>query len=239
MDSFPQPTERDIVALAVTFTYSLLLLATAEAIRILFQYDTDFTRKVIHIGAGTWAWGVFILFEKWQFAIIPFGIYIAITYLALRLKLLKSMDPSEGATPGTIYFCFSITVLFYVFHAGFDEGWPRGREYLAMSGIMAMTFGDAMASIVGRRSGTRPVPIPFAILNKTIEGSWACFVSIVVVEVFTLGVLAGPTIGQSGVIFGALTAAVLGTWLEAISPWGTDNLTVPFGVSFGLWLFGY
>lgn len=109
-----------------------------------------------------------------------------------------------------------------------------------MAGIMAMTFGDALASIVGRRLGTHSVAwIPLADRHKTIEGSWACFVAIVIVEIFTLGIFAGPVIGWAGVVFGAFTAAIVGTWLEMISLWGTDNLTVPFGVTFVLWALGY
>jgi len=40
------------------------------------------------------------------------------------------------------------------------------------------------------------------------------------------------------VMIGALVAAIVGTLLEAISPLGTDNLTVPIGVALVLFFLG-
>src|SRR5947207_2869018 len=89
------------------------------------------------------------------------------------------VDPLEGATLGTVFFPFSCAFLFGWFSQGWEDGFPRGREYLTIgelqyvnffevllnfllitnifffiAGLMAMTYGDAFASIVGRTYGT-------------------------------------------------------------------------------------
>ncbi|HAE84651.1 MAG TPA: phosphatidate cytidylyltransferase, partial [Ktedonobacter sp.] len=41
------------------------------------------------------------------------------------------------------------TLLLAFFHQGWEQGFPRGSEYYAMTGIMAMTWGDAFSAIIG------------------------------------------------------------------------------------------
>jgi hypothetical protein len=42
------------------------------------------------------------------------------------------IDPIKGATLGTVYFAFSCAFLFGWFNEGWERGFPRGREYLAI-----------------------------------------------------------------------------------------------------------
>src|SRR5205085_4623113 len=124
-----------------------------EAIRRWRNFPTDFTRKLIHIGAGMWIWVIFLLFDHWYLAIIPSATFILLNALFLRFHIFSAMDPKEGATRGTVYFAFSCTLLLAIFHLGWEQGFPRGLEYIAMVGIMAMTWGDAFSAIIGKFFG--------------------------------------------------------------------------------------
>src|SRR5947209_4404690 len=73
------------------------------------------TRKLIHIGAGMWIWAVLLLFDHWQFAIIPTATFIVFNAIFLRYRIFSAMDPEEGATRGTVYFAFSCTLLLFLF----------------------------------------------------------------------------------------------------------------------------
>lgn len=104
-----------------------------------------------------------------------------------------------------------------------------------MAGIMAMTWGDAFASIIGKRFGKHSYPVPGG-GKRTLEGSLAAFVFTLVAGAITIRIL--TTFSLSLVVVAALVAACVTTLFEALSPGGADNLTVPIGVSFVLFWFG-
>jgi dolichol kinase len=54
------------------------------------------------------------------------------------------------------------------------DGLGKSKDILRFAGIVATGVGDAMASIVGSLYGSRTVA---ADTNKTVQGTWACFVS--------------------------------------------------------------
>lgn len=56
----------DYLAIAVAFVYVFAALGLAEALRKLLKLPVEFTRKVVHIAVGMWAWGTIALFDsKW------------------------------------------------------------------------------------------------------------------------------------------------------------------------------
>jgi dolichol kinase len=131
---------------------------------------------------------------------------------------------------GTVYFCVSITSLFILICASTynnGEKWTI-PQYVYLTGVIAMTLGDAFAAVIGEKFGRRkhyaPIDSDSPPEGKTYEGSAACFVAIYV------GVLFVGYICSVNAWTDALISAVVGTFFEAVSPWGTDNLTVPFSV---------
>jgi len=227
-------TSGDLLGLLFSYGYAFSLLLIIEAIRRWRNYSPDFTRKIIHIGAGMWIWGILLLFDHWYLAIIPTATFVLFNAIFLRYHVFSAMDPKEGATPGTVYFALSCTLLLAFFHQGWEQGFPRGLEYYAMAGIMAMTWGDAFSAIIGRRFGKHSYTLFGS--KRTIEGSLAGFIFTLVSVAITLYILSPLSI--SLVMIGALVAAIVGTLLEAISPLGTDNLTVPIGVALVLFFLG-
>ncbi len=112
--------------------------------------------------------------------------------------------------------------------------WPIGRPEIAAGGVMAMTWGDAMASIVGRTWGQAGYRLWGQ--RKTWLGSLACFSWTLLALTMNLRFLGGVTpplaLGR------AALASLGGTVVEALSPRGTDNLTVPLAVAGLLYLLG-
>ena len=228
-------TTGDLLGLIFSYVYAFSLLIIVEAIRRWRGYPTDFTRKLIHIGAGMWIWAILLLFDHWYLAIIPTATFVVFNALFLRFHIFSAMDPKEGATRGTVYFAFSCTLLLAMFHTGWESGFPRGIAYIAMAGIMAMTWGDAFSAIIGKRFGKHSYSI-VGHHKRTFEGSLAGFVFTFVSVLITLLILS--PLSFPVVLIGALIAAIVGTLLEAVSPGGTDNLTVPIGVALVLFWLG-
>lgn len=226
---------QDFIGLGVSYLYAFALLALAEAVRRWRGYPQDFTRKIVHIGAGMWIFGVLALFEHWYIGVIPFATFIVLNYLFYRYRIFSSMD-AEDSTPGTVYFAFSITLLFLIF---WRTDSPEDRSMIAAAGTMAMVWGDAMASIIGRRFGRHHYTVAGS--TRSWEGSAAMLVASSIAMFLTLLLVPGsplspltipPSVGTA--FLAALAGAVVATAAEAVSPSGTDNLSVPLLAAFAV-----
>ena len=192
---------------------------------------------MIHVGAGMWVWGILALFDDWKIGLIPFGTFIALNYIFYRFTVFQAMD-AEDSTPGTVYFAFSITLLYALFWR--TDGQPD-RAVIATGAVMAMTWGDALASIVGGRWGRRSYSVWGH--RRTYEGSATMFLASFVALLITLLVLPGSSLSptaevlQTGpALLSALVAAGVASLTEAVSPAGTDNLSVPLLTAATLYL---
>lgn len=219
---------QDLVGLGVSYVYAFALLGIAEGIRRWRGYPQDFTRKIVHVGAGMWVFGVLGLFETWYIGIIPFATFIVLNYIFWRMKIFEAMDAPDSS-PGTVYFALSITLLFLAF---WRTGSPDDRGYIAAAGTMAMTWGDSMAAIVGKRWGRRRYQMGGG--KRTWEGSIAMFVAGGLAMFLTLLLVPGSSLapltaplGVTTSLITALAAAAVTTGAEAVSPSGTDNISVP------------
>lgn len=87
-----------------------------------------------------------------------------------------------------------------------------------------MTWGDAFAAIIGQRFGARK----FTALGRTrsLEGSLSMFAfSFAATFLALIALSVAQPLGASVAL--AFVVAVVATIVEAFSPFGIDNLTVP------------
>lgn len=231
-------SQGDIIGLVLSYVYAFGMLLGVEGIGKRLNWSQDFTRKIIHIGAGLWVWGILYFFDHWYFGIIPFATFILLNYIFYRQQIFKAMDTAES-TPGTVYFAFSITVLYALLWR--SDG-PVDNAPIATAATMAMTLGDASASLVGRRWGTHT----YAVFGHTRswEGSAAMVALSFVGIFFTLLLLPGSALSPNSVPLAPITAlwlslagTVAATLFEALAPSGTDNLSVPLLTGLVLYLF--
>ncbi len=230
---------RVIVGLVLSYLYAFGMLLAVEALGRRFRWPHYVTRKIIHILAGLWIWAILVLFDELRYGIIPFATFIILNYLFYRFRLFQAMD-EEDSTPGTVYFAISITVLFALCWR--PQG-PVDRVPQAVAALMAMTLGDAAASLIGQRWGKRR----YAVLGnqKSWEGTAAMVVVTFLAVALTLLVLPGSMLSPysapmaaSQVWEVALVSALVAALAEGLSPAGTDNLTVPLVVALLLCLVG-
>jgi phytol kinase len=229
-------TNADIFGLLASYTYAISLLVFGEGLRKLFGIKPDLTRKFIHIGAGMWVFGVLLLFQNWQIGIIPFATFIGINYLLYRYRVVGAMD-TEDSSPGTVYFAISVTLLFGLF---WRPNGPVDHVPIAVAGIMAMTWGDALAALIGKRFGRHQYQVGSSV--RSWEGSVAMFLAsataMFLVLMFLPGSFLSPlsvSVGGERVLLTALVSAGCATLIEAISPHGTDNLSVPLVAAGVIW----
>jgi phytol kinase len=204
----------DWLALIISYVYVFAVIGVGEGLRRWRGYSTEFTRKLIHICVGLWAFGTVLLFQHWYFAIIPPLSFVILNYISYRGEIFKAVETGEKGNLGTVYFPISFTIILCLF-------W--GRPNLLVASLMPMTWGDALAAILGRRCGQRK----YSVLGSTrsVEGSLAMFLFSWLSTLVALLLL--PPLGWQTSIVYSLAVAVFATLVEALSPWHIDNLTVP------------
>ena len=220
-------TNSDLIGLAASYAYATSLLIFGEAL-LKLSVQSDLTRKVIHIGAGMWVFGVLVLFDRWEIGIVPFVTFIGINYLFYRYRVFKAMDAASDS-PGTVYFAISVVLLFGLLWR--PDG-PVDRAPIATAGVMAMTWGDALAALIGRRYGRHQYQVGGTI--RSWEGSAAMFLASTAAMFLVLLLMPGSSLSPLAVSAGvgqtcltAIIGAAGATLAEAVSPHGMDNLSVP------------
>lgn len=177
----------------------------------------DIARKIIHVGVGLWIIGTVWLFESPAMAVIAPLTAAAGNYVIHRAKLLKAVEAAPENL-GTVWFPISFALLIWL-------AWDV--KAAVVGGVMAMTFGDALASTVGLRWGR----LRFASLGghtKSFEGSVAMFFATFAAVLATLWFYE-PHRGIVWLAGLAALTAVLATCAEALGVKGRDNLWVPLG----------
>lgn len=231
-------TSNDMIGLIASYAYAIGLIAVAELLNRSLGVAQELTRKLVHIGAGMWVFGVLALFDTWQWGVLPFATFIGGNYLFYRQRMFRSMD-SANSTPGTVYFALAITVLFALLWR--PQG-PTDRAAVAVAGAMALTWGDALAALVGQRYGWHRYKVGRS--TRSWEGSVAMLIATTLAIFLVLTRLPGSALSPLGqpastitALTAALAAALAATAAEAMAPHGSDNLSVPLVAAGVVFLF--
>jgi phytol kinase len=213
------------VLLILCYLYIVAVIFTA--VRIDHRFPKNLKRKFLHIMIGNFVYIIpFFTFTTFP-ANFPFFIaapFILLTLLVSPYSPINSKNKISGLTDittgghhfGLVLYAISYTILAFFFSA---------KPYVIIAGILPMAFGDAAASLVGQKMGHHPFNI---FSKKSIEGTTAMFtVTLVSVMLSLLLFSYMCPFSTSTMLLASLGVATAATGLEALTPKGLDNLTVP------------
>lgn len=216
-------TNSALLMLCYLYIIAIIIISTKCGER----FPTNLKRKFLHIMIGNFVY-IIPFFTLTTFpANFPFYVaspFILLTLLAspyspinLKNKITGLSDLTSGGHQfGLVFYAISYTVLAFFFSA---------KPYVIIAGILPMAFGDAAASIVGQKIGRHQFTI---FSKKSIKGTAAMF-TITFVSV-TLSLLLFSYLcpfSTYTLLLASLGVATIATILEALTPKGLDNLTVP------------
>jgi dolichol kinase len=205
---------------------------------------SDVSRKVIHVGAGNsillWplyehAWAVSI--APWTLAVFVFLLTPKSRVKAFRdmfLSMARERDLKRGHIVGPFAYIISIGLLVSVF--GYGSYYPY--FFIGAIGIMIMIWGDGFACLIGKRFGKSSQYEVFG-CTRSVVGSLTLFIVGSIVSLLTMFYFSSvvPMIRPAytlpvalplpTMLEIALLASLVATIIEAITPLGLDNLTVP------------
>jgi len=189
----------------------LAAIGVGEALRRWLGLDAGFARKFIHVAVGMYSLLTIHLFSERLWAVIPPLAFVLINWLDWRYGVVQAMTSSSRSNLGTVYFPVAFAAIVWFL-------WDRPA--LLVASLMPLTWGDAMAAIIGERYGRHT----YRVLGSTrsLEGS---------LTAFGFGALSTGLVlaafGTPGAVGAALLTALGATLAEAVSPRGLDNLTIP------------
>jgi phytol kinase len=212
--------------LVACYGYVLLVIFVTGKIGHILSKNAS--RKFLHIMIGNLPF-VILFFSYNTFPLnFPFFVaapFILLTFLVSPYSPVKSIsrkmsgltEVTEGGhSLGLVFYAVSYTILALFFSA---------KPYVIAAGILPMAYGDAAASLVGEKYGRRQFGV-FA--KKSLEGCAAMFViSLASLAAALLFFSVFFSLSVSSLVIAASAVAVVATVIEALTPSGFDNITVP------------
>ena len=209
----------NIVGIVVSILFIFLIIGISSLLTKFKLLSNEGSRKFIHIGVSNWWIIAMIFFNSNIYAAIVPGLFVIVNYISYKKQVFKAMERDGSKNDlGTVYFALSLLILALITFKNTEF------SYIGALGILVMGYGDGLAAIIGVKYGKHKFKV-FG-NEKSLEGSLAMFVFSFVVSVSLL-----YTFNPINVILFSLIVAILSTILEAFSPYGLDNLTVPLGTS--------
>ncbi|TGG88889.1 diacylglycerol/polyprenol kinase family protein [Geotoga petraea] len=205
----------NILGIIVSFIFIFLIIGVSTFLTNKKILSGEGSRKFIHIGVANWWIIAMIFFDSPLWAAVVPALFIIINYISYKKQIFKAMERGgEKSDLGTVYYAISLFVLSIV------TFWEGMNPYVGAMGILIMGYGDGFAAVIGKKYGKHKFEVMGG--QKSLEGATVMFVVSFVVA-FIIAQLAG---GSSLIL--PLSLAMIATLVELFSPYGTDNLTVPF-----------
>ncbi len=220
--------QSDLLGVALVYVYVALLLVLTE--KILSKKYPLQGRKILHILTGNIAFILPIFQTKEVMAFLAAGPFILFTFLMSPYSPIKSLrgDTSKsGHGMGLVYYAIAWTILAYFF---FDS-----KEVIAI-GILAMSYGDGFASLIGIKYGKKKYKIYKD--EKSFIGSLSMFIFtffLIVIALLFYQRIDLDITSIIDVVPWLLLISGISAVAEGITPLGLDNLSVPFLTAFLYW----
>ncbi len=225
------PTVAFLAGTGVLFAYYLLVVGLVPVLLLsLTPIPRELARKLHHVFYGL---SIFILLEgfaTWYLAVLAAAALVVVAYPALilleRQPFFERSFAQRKGQPGEFRRqMLEVQFTFALLLAGTWGLLGSEHRYLAAAAVMTWAFGDAAAALFGKAFGKTKIHHELVDEGKTREGSWAMNVFVIAALFLTLFLYGGVPWWASAVA--ALVLAPLATAVEAISPAGTDTMTVP------------
>ena len=214
--------QSDLAGVLLVYIYVAILLLISE--KLLSNYPEG-SRKFLHIMTGNIAFLLPIFVTREVMAFAAAAPFIVITLLMspyTPIKSIRGRTSAAGHGMGLVYYSLTWTILAYLF---FDN-----MVVIAIS-ILAMSYGDGLASIIGMKFGKRRYNV-FGD-RKSYIGSFSMFMFTFFTIIIAL--IYYNIMITKYVLIVMLFISFIAALVEGLTPKGLDNLTVPFVCVFIYW----
>lgn len=212
----------NFVGLIISFAFLWCVILFALFLGKRTSISSESMRKIVHIGVSNWWFIEIAFFTTFAYAIVgPIFFIITNSLFTFRNwgKYIGMDDRKRNY--GLIYFPVTLLLMVILQYQGLLP------TIACTIGVLVMGYGDGLAALAGKKWGKRKLNIPSG--GKTWLGTLVMFVVSFIVTfigLLTTSLALGSAIGV------ALLVGVVSAFVEAITPLGLDNLTVPLLAAF-------
>lgn len=217
-------TAANVLLMLLSYAYVISMILISSKMTQFWHVSQKTSRKFLHAMIGNLPF-IIPFFTGNIYPALVAAPFILVTFMASPVSPFKNISnklkglanlTEEGHHLGLVFYAISYTVLAWFF---------ASKPYVIAAGILPMAYGDSTASLVGEKHGKTKYKI---LADKSLEGSITMF--LVSFVSFTLSLVFFSLLYSFSLaerIVPALAVALVTTLIEALSPSGSDNLTVP------------
>jgi len=221
---FSEDVARNIALMILCYAYILFVIVISSRMSPLLHVSPKASRKFLHAMIGNLPF-IIPFFTESTYPVLVAAPFILVTFIASPVSPFKGLNrklkglaniTEEGHHLGLVFYAISYTTLALFF---------ASKPYVIAAGILPMAYGDSAASLVGEQYGK----IRYKLLaRRSLEGSVAMFlVSFLSVTASLAFFSMFYSFSFPNMVIPAVAVASVTTLVEALSPKGSDNLTVP------------
>ncbi|MEB3307309.1 MAG: dolichol kinase [Cyanobacteriota bacterium] len=205
--------------MAAIAAWLAVLSLSALWVRRCWDAQREWSRKLIHIGAGAVAPLAWWLGIEAAVAVPAAGVVTLMAALNHRMRVLPAIEDIDRASYGTVAYGASITLLLWLY-------WPV-QPSAVTAGVLVMALGDGLAGLVGPAVPSLSWHLWKQRKSLAGTGAMAAASLVVLVGLRAFCLDQGlPTPGLPALV--GITAAAVS--LEQVAVLGIDNFTVPMAV---------
>ncbi len=214
---------KDLIGIISLLVFVLATLTIAEILRRKDIVQGSTSRKIVHLAVGNVVLVFPFFFSNVWTALIGPLFFIPFTYFtspASPIKKFRLKGVGDGHAFGTVFYAISLTVLVGLF---FNPDATNHNNIILFASFMPLVWGDGMSAVIGTKFGEKSKYTIFG-STKSLLGSWtAAFATLGAVIISCL--VYYQTL-QVAIYIGLLTGFITAI-IEAITPKGFDNITIP------------
>lgn len=199
---------------ALICVIGMLMLVLVDVAEKKWHVPSEYARKFAHVGAGAISFTLPVFFSTHWPVLTVAIIFSGTLLLSRRFGWLASLHPTAQRGNSDILFLWAVYLVFLL---------TKGNGLLFQIPVLVLTVGDTAAALIGQRYGCIRYQISESI--RTLEGSIAFVASTILCVLFFLLGFTEMSLAQSAVL--SLMVAIIASTVEAITPKGLDNLTIP------------
>ena len=209
---------------SITMPFAIMALAS---ILSKLGATAETSRKVVHILVSNWIIIAFAVYRSpWTASLIP-AFFVVFNYFSATKGIFPAMERSkEESTLGTFWYAISLLLLTIL-------GFVLKKPWVAMSGMLAMGYGDGFAGLIGEYFGKHHFTGRHS--KKTLEGTIAAMLFSGV----SVGVVCFCYRNHTSdllFVYAAISCSILSGVIELLTPRGLDNITLPLIVALVVYL---
>ena len=209
-----------LIALCLGLSFAVIKMGKGR----LGSSRAEIARKIVHIGVSNWFFIYYYVFESAMWPILgltAFAILNALLNVSGGFHVLMGQE-STKRNWGLVQYPIAIIVLIVLNLLGL------GTKVSVGCAILGMGYGDGLAALVGHSFGKRPLK---GSRDKTVVGFLAMAI-VTFVVVLAMKLFYGSAYSAILVVLACAATALASALVEAYTPFGLDNLSVPIAIFF-------